>query len=100
MSAARSVRAKRVNGIVVSYLGGDDVIEIRHKDTGRVLLWVDEEELADVDMEGADLSGANLAGANLERADLADAFLTGADLTGARLVRADLTDTNLNGALL
>jgi hypothetical protein len=38
------------------------MIEIRHKDTGHVLLQVDAH-----DLEDADLSGANLGGAELRK---------------------------------
>ncbi len=56
------------------------MIEIKHKQTGSVLLRVHASTLAEADLEGADLRGADLRGAhlqqaNLRRADLCDALL-------------------------
>jgi hypothetical protein len=64
------------------------MIEIKHKDTGELLLRVDEETLEGADLSntklaGADLTGVNLKGANLGGANLEDAELTRADLGGA-----------------
>lgn len=66
------------------------MIEIKHKETGKVLLTVVTPSL-----QGADLSGRNLAGADLYKADL-----SGADLTRCNLDGADLEGANLRGANL
>jgi len=78
------------------------VIEIKHRETGDVLLRVHADTLrgADLgkavlsyaDLSGADLSGANLSAAQLFQADLRGANLSGADLSDADLRLADLTD--------
>jgi uncharacterized protein YjbI with pentapeptide repeats len=51
------------------------MIEIKHKQTGEVLLRVDAEVLKGADLRGADLQGADLRGANLEEANLQKADL-------------------------
>ena len=72
---------------------------------GNVLIEVDGDSRAGVDLRGADLRGAYLAGAYLSYSNLAGAILRGADLTGADLpgayIRgADLTGADLTGANL
>jgi hypothetical protein len=49
---------------------------------------------------GADLTDADLSGADLHNADLRMADLRGADLRGTNLAGTDLTDADLNGANL
>lgn len=78
-------------------------IEIKHRDTGKVLLRMEGGSLAKSDLAGADLSGADLAGMDLSGASLINTVLRGADLSGARLVNAtmshaDLTNANCRGA--
>jgi hypothetical protein len=86
------------------------MIELRHRQTGAILLRVDGApgeglDVHEADLRFADLSGASLAGANFCYALLAGATLQGADLTGANLSRAylqgaDLRDANLRAANL
>ena len=71
------------------------MIEIKHKETGHVLLTVDAETL-----QGARLSGKNLSNADLSNTDLSDADLSIANLAYANLSGAKLTYTNLAGANL
>jgi uncharacterized protein YjbI with pentapeptide repeats len=81
------------------------MIDIRHKDTGALLLQVDAEtmagiQLSDQVLRGADLRGADLRGAQLRRAYVIDVDLREANLENARLNGADLTDVLLSGANL
>lgn len=91
------------------------MIEILHKTTGKVVLSVNADQLAGLDLSRsilvaaalsyAELSGANLEAANLAAADLSGAILmnanlAGTTLTGASLERAVLRGANLGGALL
>lgn len=81
------------------------MIEIRHKDTGVVLLAVNADSLSGADLKGANLTGADLSGANLTYANLRNANLTyaglrGANLSGADLRGANLTYANLRNAIL
>src|ERR1044071_2983918 len=71
------------------------MIEIKHKDTGVVLLRVEAEFLA-----GASLEGASLAQADLREAYLRWAKLNGADLHGADLRRANLTQRMFRSELI
>ena len=74
------------------------MIEIRHKDTGAVLLRVEADTLEGADLSGSNLEGAMLWGANLTGANLARAVLKHASLTGALLGGADLRAARLKGA--
>lgn len=84
------------------------MIDIRHRQSGRVLLSVDAGTLRGANLAGqylihADLREMDLAGAVLVFADLCGADLTGASLRGARmrgcnLVEAHLTCADLDGA--
>lgn len=86
------------------------MIEIKHKESGRVFLQVDVETLEranlmgeyliHADFRGANLSSAQMAFANLSLANLAGADLRGANLRGANLTEADLTGVDLTGANL
>lgn len=91
------------------------MVEIRHKESGRVFLQVEGETLERANLMGeylihADLRDANLASAQMAFANLSLANLTGADLRGANLrganltevdlTRADLTGANLAGATM
>ena len=77
---------------------------------GNVLIEVDGDSRAGVDLRGADLIDANLAGAYLSYSsltgailsysNLAGAILRGVDLRGAYLRGADLTGANLTDAIL
>jgi len=66
------------------------MIEIRHKESGRVMRRV----------RLASLAGARLRGFKLRGADLRSVDLRGADLRGADLQDADMAGANLNGASL
>ena len=86
------------------------MIEIRHKESGRVFLQVQAETLEHANLMGeylihadfrdVNLASAQMAFANLSLANLAGADLSGANLRGANLTEADLTGTNLTGANL
>ena len=86
------------------------MIEIKHKDTGKVLRRVDADTLRGADLKnaplsGADLSGADLSGADMSGANLSSAKLGSTDLSYTKLTKtdldyADLTNANLNGAKL
>lgn len=88
--------------------------EIRHRETGDVLLRVesstligiDLSELADkgldlmyADLRGVCLDNADLRGVALVNADLAGASLRGADLRAASFDGADLTNADLSGVI-
>jgi uncharacterized protein YjbI with pentapeptide repeats len=91
-------------------------LEIRHRDTGRVLLDTGSRSLLSTslpegtDLRGADLRGADLRGQNFASADLRGATLEKADLRWARLEgaclqvadlrQADLREASLVGARL
>ncbi len=74
------------------------VVEIKHRETGKVLLRVESDSLVRRNLAGADLSGANLAGMDLTGASLINTRLRGADLSGARLVNATMPHADLTGA--
>ena len=69
--------------------------DIRHRETGVLLLRIDAATLEAADLRGCDLCAASLTDATLRRADL-----TGADLGGANLECADLRGAKLAGANL
>jgi hypothetical protein len=82
-----------------------DMIQIKHRYTGRVIKAVDAASLANADLQfanlrGADLRGADLRGAKLRGAKLQCAALQNADLQHANLQGADLWNANLRGANL
>ena len=79
------------------------MIEIKHKETGAVLLTLAADCLAGENLDhshlvGADLQGADLTGANLQGADLDNADLRGANFRAAMLRGADLSGADLSGA--
>lgn len=83
------------------------MIEIRHKESGRVVLRLENDTVLEAAAAGlvdrADLRGANLRGWDLSEidfghADLSAAELSRASLVGARLDRADLDGADLWGA--
>src|SRR5438128_604940 len=77
------------------------VIEIRHQETGRLLLRVDGRSLLEAPpdfLSYADLRGADLCGLDLSGIDLSHHDLTGADLGQANLIGTMLTEANLTGA--
>jgi uncharacterized protein YjbI with pentapeptide repeats len=86
------------------------MIEIRHRQSGRVFLEVEAETLAHAnlmgeylihaDLQDADLSSAQLAYANLSMANLAGANLMDANLRGANLTEADLSNVDFAGVNL
>jgi hypothetical protein len=82
-----------------------NMIQIKHKSTGKVIKEVDVTSLVNADLlyaglPNADLQGAILQGAILQGADLLGADLRGADLRGADLQVANLQFANLRGAKL
>jgi hypothetical protein len=91
---------------VVARLGVEvAMIDIRHRETGALLLQINAEtmagiQLSDQVLRGADLRGADLRGAQLRRAYVIDVDLREANLENARLNGADLTDVLLSGANL
>ena len=91
---------------VVARFGAEaGMIDIRHKATGALLLQVNADTLAGIQLSdqvlrGADLRGADLRGAQLRRAYVIDVDLREANLENARLNGADLTDVLLSGANL
>jgi hypothetical protein len=86
------------------------MVEIRHKDTGDVLLRLEGDTLERASLNGADLIGADLSGlvlrgaslrgANLSHARLEEATLADADLRGAALVETNLRRAKMGGAHL
>ncbi len=76
------------------------MIEIKHKGTGAVLLRVDADALAGVDLNHSYLFAADLRGADLRGAHLKVSCLIRADLNGANLDGADLSHSNLCEASL
>jgi uncharacterized protein YjbI with pentapeptide repeats len=95
------------------------MVEIKHKDTGGLLLRLDADTLAGVDVHSVDLRGADLRGADLGKANLSrwcqkghdplptdvprsrrGLDLSGADLTGANLQEARMLEVNLQSAIL
>ena len=75
-------------------------MEIKHKNTGEVLLTVDGGTLQNANLQGANLQGADLRWANLQGANLREANLQGADLRWANLQGADLREADLRWANL
>ena len=81
------------------------MIEIKHRETGEVLLRVAADTLEAADLNHAELSGAdlgdvNLAHAHMSGANLRQAYLVGADLRAANLSGANLSQALLNAANL
>jgi hypothetical protein len=75
-----------------------NMIEIKHRHTGAVLLQIDAATLNGADLAGANLRYANFVDAELVCANFSSADLTGADFAGADLAGADLTSADLRGA--
>ncbi len=76
------------------------MIEIKHRQTGEVILRVDGATLEEAYLAGANLDGADLARRNLCKAELQGASLINADLEGVRLNHADLRGVAMMGANL
>jgi hypothetical protein len=86
------------------------MVEIRHKQTGAVLLQQSTDTLERANLAGANFCDADLRGANLSGADLTGALFRNADLRGANLTQvrvggayfflSDLREANLSGAFL
>jgi uncharacterized protein YjbI with pentapeptide repeats len=70
-------------------------MEIRFRESGDTLCWLNAPSLREADLKGSVLAGADLRGARLDHADLRNVNLIGADLS-----RADLHGADLRGALL
>src|SRR5438445_11817482 len=87
-------REDETQGTPVAREGGEAhrMIEIKHKETGEVLLRVNANTL-----EGASLNGANLKGADLRAVVRRKANLRGADLSDADHRDATLADAVLSG---
>jgi uncharacterized protein YjbI with pentapeptide repeats len=82
-----------------------EMIEIRHKQSGAVLARVEGNTLhsamlADAQLAGADLTGADLSHAVLRGANLQEASLDNASLVGTCLDRANLQNVSALGANL
>jgi hypothetical protein len=75
------------------------MIEIKHRDTGVVILRYEEQAVAGT-LLGAQLAGRNLAGADLEDMNVESASLENANLAGALMRRAGLGLTRLTRASL
>jgi hypothetical protein len=98
------------NLLLVKDKEAGNMIQIKHRSTGKVIKEVDATSLMDADLGGADLRGADLnradlfcadlRGASLFCADLQAADLWGADLRGASLFCADLCGADLRCANL
>ena len=76
------------------------MVEIRHRETGRVLETIEGESLVGADLRDMRLNGADLRGVDLRRANLESSDLLGADLSGADLTDAILVGAHLKGARL
>jgi uncharacterized protein YjbI with pentapeptide repeats len=77
-----------------------NMIQIKHRSTGKVIKAVDAASLANADLQFANLRGADLRGADLRGADLRGAKLQGADLQGANLQHADIRYVGGDGKIL
>ncbi len=78
------------------------MIELRHRESRRVLFQIEGETLERVNLAGeylihVDFSGANLTAASLLFANLSGADMANADLRNANLRGANLTEANLTG---
>jgi hypothetical protein len=73
------------------------VVEVRHKDTGAVILQHADKWIAGT-LAAADLSGKNLEGADLDEMVMRGARLDNASLAGAVMRRADLSQTHCRRA--
>jgi hypothetical protein len=85
------------------------VIEVRHKDTGAVILRYEEwaktgtlvgAQLAGANLEGVDLDDMEVGSANLQNARLAGAVMRRSDLSLTRFRRAHLQGADLQAACL
>jgi tetratricopeptide (TPR) repeat protein len=79
------------------------MIQIRHKETGQLLLRVEGDSLSEAPpdiLSCADLRGADLRRLDLSGIDFSHQDLTGADLSQAHLIGTRLTDANLTRAHL
>ena len=84
------------------------MIEIRHKETGKVLHRIDGDTLRGcklkcIDLRGADfqnqdLSGCTMSGCSLSEADLRTAHLSKAKINNCVIQRGDFTNANLTEA--
>jgi hypothetical protein len=75
-----------------------NMIQIKHRSTGKVIKEVDAASLVNANLQYADLRDAYLRGTNLWGADLWCADLRNADLWSADLWSADLRNTDLQNA--
>lgn len=76
-------------------------IEIKHKDTGKVLVVIDDPhyyDFRDMHLKGADFTGVNLMGADFTGAYLKNAVFFNCDLSGASFEDAYLKDANFHYA--
>src|SRR5260370_41046840 len=74
------------------------MIEIKHREAGKLLHRLDAGTLERADLHSAKLEGADFRDASLRGADLRGAGLQLADLQGADLREADLEGADLQGA--
>jgi hypothetical protein len=77
-----------------------NMIQIKHRSTGKVIEEVDATSLVNADLRGANLRAADLRDADLRYANLWGADLRAADLRGTNLNFAKLQDANLLGGAL
>ena len=61
------------------------MFEIKHKDTGDVLVAIDADSLAGADLSEMDLRGADMSGLDMKGANFLHSDLSGADLSKANL---------------
>ena len=91
---------KNKKGEVLLIVNGNDLADVNLRDVNLRDADLEDANLRDADLTGADLEGANLIYANLRGANLRGADLRGADLIYANLEGADLEGANLEGANL
>ncbi len=73
-------------------------VEIKHRESGAVLLVLEESNLLKANLAGINLTGANLTGQDLSGANLQNTTLRDADLRGANFTSARLSHANLGGS--
>ena len=82
----------------VAYLENADLAGINLSGADLASAYLDTTNLTGVDLSGANLSAANIEWANLTNANLSSANLTGAFLDPAQLTGVNLSGTELSGA--
>ena len=77
------------------YESGKIVIEIRQKNTGRLLLSLELRTLSGAKITHSSLPEASLSGVDLSGAQMMLTNMSGSDLTHAILAQTNLTDANM-----